>query len=472
MSIRTSILAVFLFAAVQLHGQAAPTAGQSEDAAPRVELQANYNYLYANVVNANNFSLYYGANAQAVVNLNKNWGLMADFSGSTANNITASTLPGPTMDLNLYNFHFGGRYSMRNHTRLTPYLQGLVGASKISSSYSPYSNYPVVFGSTAGVGVTLRATRHFGFTLAEADWLYSKGTNFVKDSQNDLRLAAGLYFRFGSVGHAAPVVVAPVAAVAPPPPPVIQCAVTPATVNVGEQVHLRALNLVPGVDYRWLSTGGVVASNRENAEVDTTDLDGGTYVATIGHLVNGDTRVDDCTGTFIVRPHPRREVAPPPPPPPPPPPAPPRDESAEHRAQLRSQLNAVHKTTESARGLNLTLNSVLFDTGKYDLTPTAQSVLSRVATILDQYPGVEIHIEGHTDSVGSDASNQRLSENRAKAVRDFLVKKGFPIINITAAGYGKRFPVTSNETATGRAQNRRVDILIAGDVIGLRYREP
>jgi len=135
-------------------------------------------------------------------------------------------------------------------------------------------------------------------------------------------------------------------------------------------------------------------------------------------------------------------------------------------------LNAVRTTTESPRGLNILLNSVLFSTGRSDLTLNAQNVLTRVAAVIKQYPGVEIHIEGHTDDVGSAEMNQRLSEDRAKSVRDFLVRSGLPLSSITASGYGFRYPVASNATASGRSQNRRVDIFLAGDVIGIHYREP
>jgi len=77
-------------------------------------------------------------------------------------------------------------------------------------------------------------------------------------------------------------------------------------------------------------------------------------------------------------------------------------------------------------------------------------------------------VEGHTDSVGSEEMNQKLSENRAQAVRDFLVKQGVQPDNITAAGFGKTRPVADNNTASGRQQNRRVEMVVSGDAIGVR----
>jgi outer membrane protein OmpA-like peptidoglycan-associated protein len=76
-------------------------------------------------------------------------------------------------------------------------------------------------------------------------------------------------------------------------------------------------------------------------------------------------------------------------------------------------------------------------------------------------------VEGHTDSVGTDALNQQLSEKRANSVRDFLVQQGIPMTSIGARGFGKTMPVASNDTAAGRQQNRRVEMIVAGDVIGI-----
>jgi outer membrane protein OmpA-like peptidoglycan-associated protein len=138
------------------------------------------------------------------------------------------------------------------------------------------------------------------------------------------------------------------------------------------------------------------------------------------------------------------------------------------REKLRAQLNSVLATSETARGLIVNMSDVLFDTGKYSLKPNTQISLAKVAGILTAYPGLKVQVEGYTDIVGSDQLNQKLSENRANAVMNFLVTQGVTQANITAAGYGKSSPVADNGTAAGRAQNRRVNMVVSGDAIGVQ----
>ncbi len=138
------------------------------------------------------------------------------------------------------------------------------------------------------------------------------------------------------------------------------------------------------------------------------------------------------------------------------------------RAKLLAQLNAVLQTTETPRGLVVNLNDVLFDTGKYSLKQNTQVSLAKVATILELYQGLKVQVEGYTDSVGSPASNQKLSENRADAVQNFMVNNGVPQDNITATGYGATNFVADNGTAAGKAQNRRVELVVSGQAIGVQ----
>jgi outer membrane protein OmpA-like peptidoglycan-associated protein len=139
----------------------------------------------------------------------------------------------------------------------------------------------------------------------------------------------------------------------------------------------------------------------------------------------------------------------------------------EIREKLRQQLNSVLATSETARGLIVNMSDVLFDTGKYTLKQTTQVSLAKVAGILMAYPGLKVQVEGYTDSVGSDAMNQTLSENRASAVRQFLISQGVSPDNITSQGFGKNDPVADNSTAAGRAENRRVNMVVSGDAIGI-----
>ena len=137
------------------------------------------------------------------------------------------------------------------------------------------------------------------------------------------------------------------------------------------------------------------------------------------------------------------------------------------REKLRQQLNSVLQTSESARGLIVNMSDVLFDTGKYTLKQPTQISLAKVAGILQAYPGLKLQVEGYTDSTGSPETNQKLSENRAGAVKDFLITQGVSINNISAQGFGQEKPVADNSTAAGRAQNRRVNLVVSGDAIGI-----
>jgi outer membrane protein OmpA-like peptidoglycan-associated protein len=140
-------------------------------------------------------------------------------------------------------------------------------------------------------------------------------------------------------------------------------------------------------------------------------------------------------------------------------------DKASLRAQLAQQLNAILETRDSARGLIVNMSDVLFDTGKYSLKPGAREKLAKVAGILLAYPGLTIEVDGHTDNVGSDEFNQTLSEQRAAAVRDYLVQQGVSANAVTAKGFGKTQPVASNDSSAGRLMNRRVELVVSGNAI-------
>ena len=135
------------------------------------------------------------------------------------------------------------------------------------------------------------------------------------------------------------------------------------------------------------------------------------------------------------------------------------------RTRLSEQLNKILQTRDSARGLIVSMSDVLFDTGKYSLKPGAREKLA-VAGILLAYPGLNIEVGGYTDNVGGDAMNQTLSENRAGSVRDYLVQQGVAANSVTAKGFGNTLAVASNDHASGRQQNRRVELLVSGEAIG------
>jgi outer membrane protein OmpA-like peptidoglycan-associated protein len=141
-------------------------------------------------------------------------------------------------------------------------------------------------------------------------------------------------------------------------------------------------------------------------------------------------------------------------------------EREELRARLLVQFNTILETRDTARGLVVNMSDVLFDSAKFTLRPAAREKLAKISGIVLAYPTLTLAIEGNTDSVGGDTYNQELSENRAGSVRDYLVKEGIPASSMTAHGFGKMQPVASNETTEGRQQNRRVELIVSGEVIG------
>jgi outer membrane protein OmpA-like peptidoglycan-associated protein len=142
------------------------------------------------------------------------------------------------------------------------------------------------------------------------------------------------------------------------------------------------------------------------------------------------------------------------------------------RERLKNQLNQVLQTTETARGLIVNMSDVLFDFNKYTLKPDAREKLAKVSGILLAYPNLKLQVEGYTDNIGSDDYNQKLSEQRADAVRDYLVSQSVADNSITATGFGKSDPIADNATNSGRAQNRRVQLVVSGAAIGVEETAP
>jgi len=138
------------------------------------------------------------------------------------------------------------------------------------------------------------------------------------------------------------------------------------------------------------------------------------------------------------------------------------------RAQLLDQFNRILETRETPRGLVVNLGDVLFDTGKYGLRPEAKEKLAKLSGIVLAHPGLNLAVEGHTDSVGSDKMNQTLSEKRAESVRSYLLDQGLAQDSVSSQGFGKSTPVADNTTAAGRRKNRRVEIIVSGEVIGVK----
>jgi outer membrane protein OmpA-like peptidoglycan-associated protein len=130
--------------------------------------------------------------------------------------------------------------------------------------------------------------------------------------------------------------------------------------------------------------------------------------------------------------------------------------------QLTRELSDL-KAKQTERGIVLTIGDVLFATGKADLSSDALRSVDKLADFLQKYPNRNVLIEGHTDSVGSDEYNLGLSQRRADSVKETLTSKGIGEERIATKGYGKKYPVASNETAAGKQQNRRVEVIILNE---------
>ena len=136
-------------------------------------------------------------------------------------------------------------------------------------------------------------------------------------------------------------------------------------------------------------------------------------------------------------------------------------------AELQQQIDTLQATVTD-RGLVLTLGDVLFESGNAELKAGAASNLNQLVSFLGKYPTRTVMIEGHTDSVGSSESNQLLSQHRADAVRSHLVRDGIDAARLTALGVGEDNPVAGNDSAMGRQQNRRVEIIISNPALAAR----
>jgi outer membrane protein OmpA-like peptidoglycan-associated protein len=130
--------------------------------------------------------------------------------------------------------------------------------------------------------------------------------------------------------------------------------------------------------------------------------------------------------------------------------------------QLMRELSDL-KAKQTERGIVLTIGDVLFATGKADLSSDALRSVDKLADFLQKYPNRNVLIEGHTDSVGSDEFNLTLSQKRADSVKETLTSKAIGDERITTRGYGKKYPVASNDTAAGKQQNRRVEVIILNE---------
>lgn len=142
------------------------------------------------------------------------------------------------------------------------------------------------------------------------------------------------------------------------------------------------------------------------------------------------------------------------------------------RQLLFTQFSQLLETRDTERGLIVNMGDLLFDVGKASLRPDAREKLAKLSGLVLAHQGLKLDAEGHTDSTGSDSMNQRLSEQRAESVRTYLQTQGVSPLNLSAKGFGKTSPIADNSSAKGRQQNRRVEIIVSGEVIGNKLGAP
>ncbi len=142
-------------------------------------------------------------------------------------------------------------------------------------------------------------------------------------------------------------------------------------------------------------------------------------------------------------------------------------QAQQQRQRLLEQLNNVLQTQETARGLVSRMPDVLFATNRATLRPDAKIRLAKVAGIIMAYPDLKLEIDGFTDNTGTAQYNEGLSQERAAAVRDFLINQGVEANNVITRGFGESEPIASNATPQGRQQNRRVELVVSGNAIGM-----
>jgi hypothetical protein len=304
---------------------AEPAAAVSEDAqpaampyahsrnfdAPKVELFLGYSYLRAvpTLADGNRMVWLNGGSASIAFNLNRYLGLVGDFGGFRDSEVKLMN-SNSVVDSsgNAYTYLFGPRFSFRNHTRVTPFAQALFGGMRASevtlSGCSGGGCTPLPsenkFALTAGGGLDIGVNRHFAIRIVQAEYLMTRFENLetgANASQNDMRLSAGVVFRFGgNRGQRLPEL-GPVS---------YSCSVNPTAAFPGEAIAVSgtAVNLNPAKTavYTWSTDGGTVVGVSSTAKIDTTNLAVGAYTLK-GHVSEGDKPGEnaDCTAPYAVK---------------------------------------------------------------------------------------------------------------------------------------------------------------------------
>ncbi|MGB8261073.1 MAG: OmpA family protein [Terracidiphilus sp.] len=297
-------------------GAVSPFARGRDIGTPTAELFLGYSYLRAvpTLAAGNRLVYMHGGSASLAFNLNRYLGIVGDFGAYTNSEVRFTGAYGSTIDVDnpntaMYSYLVGPRLSFRNDSRITPFVQALFGgvhANEIriakctfSCTLLPDENS---FAMTAGGGVDITVRRHLAIRVIQAEYLMTRFTSYTTGKaggQNDIRLSAGIVFRFG--GNTAP----------PPPPPsplTYSCSVTPTSVFPGEPIAASgtavSLNPAKVAVYTWFVDGGTVTGVTSNARIDTANVAPGAYTLK-GHVSEGDRPSEnaDCTAAYRVKPY-------------------------------------------------------------------------------------------------------------------------------------------------------------------------
>lgn len=490
--------------------KAVPTRDESAYHWPRVELFGGYSYVRFNTsgnLSGTSFSQstnLNGGSASLAINLDKHWGIVGDFGAYHNGNVSHN------VDANLYSYLIGPRYSFRNSTRWTPFLQVLIGGvhgsveipANLLGNPTSVTFTQNAFGMTAGGGLDVQASKHFAIRVIQAEYFMtnfsapSTVTGLSVNRQNNLRISAGVVVRLGEKE--------------PPPnhPPVASCSVDKSSVvqDSNEVVGVRATASDPDGDpltYSWSATGGKVEGTDANARWDSTGTAPGTYTVT-ARVDDGRGGTASCSADIGVTPKPI----------PPPTMSCSVDRSsvlAGERVQVTATANDQSNTplnyTWQSNGGQIvgTGSSVQFDTtglaaGSYSITgrvengkggaadcstsvtvqvppPAPQAskisecsfkngsarvdnvckrVLDDVAVRLQNDPKAKVVIVGYADPKETKSKrNKKLAEERGNSAQKYLSKeKGVA---------DTRVEVRGAEGQAGAAENRRIDLIFVPD---------
>ena len=419
----------------------APKSGSTDHYYPKADLFLGYSGVRAVPTNSlgNRIVWLSGGTASFAYNVNRYFGLVADFGGyrDTRLRFTGSGAnpPGTVASSgSAYTFLFGPRLSLRNYHRITPFAQvlfGVIHASQVSVSGCtgvlctplPTEN---AFAMTAGGGLDVKVHHHIAIRIIQAEYMMTRFadlTTGIRQRQNDVRLSAGVVFSFGgNRPEPPPPPPAPTPEPPPPPPPPVEpqavrpptmtCSADRNSVTVGESVQITASANSPDnlpLTYSWSVSGGQIIGSGSSVRFDTSGLAPGQYTVS-GHVDDGRSGTADCALNIDAQA----------------PPVSPEVKQLEHRLALRSIYFQTDRPKDAHDGI----------------VESQEEVLTSLADDFKRYltfkPDARLTLEGHCDQRASIEYNQALGERRVTQTKNFLVEHGVPSGSIDTKSFGKQ----------------------------------